>query len=63
MRMSEKCCNYIKHNNKSDNSLTSRPTDGGKNSNSLNKFFVLDVLNSFNMAPVYYMGKPNENKE
>ena len=30
MRMSEKCRNN-KHNNSSDNTLTSRQTDGGKN--------------------------------
>ena len=32
MRMSEKCRNTNKHNNNnSDNSLASRPIDGGKN--------------------------------
>ena len=36
MRMSEKCRNNNKHNNNSDNPLTSRRTDGGNKTCSFN---------------------------
>ena len=39
MRMSEKCCN----NNNSDNPLTSRHTDGGKNYGEAEKRVIVTI--------------------
>ena len=51
MRMSEKCCNNNKHNN-SDNPLTSRRTEGGKNST---KIIAKSVLQYSNECSVHLL--------